>query len=348
MQPATDITLEEPEILEQEWAQREETVLERIGMCWFALCGVTKLEYTEFFLFWSCMYKAKTVDGEASNRKEPWKEKRIPIQIGPLRYGLPMTRRGVVQLLPQNPGCMEPLELVGESVRKPSNRDYKIFKAARAQLSPDFELPSPVSQASVMECFERQPRLLLPVQATPDRPIQTEDRWDIATFAMSKSSSSHDQGVPWREVALVIWDDYLNADCFACPWNWMHELCGEFEIHSFTTLEKTLTLVVEKHPCFVSPKKSMAFPGCDSKSDLRSSFDTNRSTSQLYLAHGNMMQLECLCWFDTRIIAQQWFARQFWIYLVQDFVSGVPITDVSFDSLMATLGVSPTRWEANM
>ena len=154
---------------------------------WFALCGVTKLEYTGNF---SVL--------EASNRKEPWKEKRIPIQIGPLRYGLPMTRRGVVQLLPQNPGCREPLELVGESVRKPSNRDY--FKArARllGSLSPDLELPIPVSQAdqSVMECFEqRQQRLLLPVQATPDKPIQTEDR----------SSSSHDQGVPWREVALVI------------------------------------------------------------------------------------------------------------------------------------------------
>lgn len=119
-----------------------------------------------------------------------------------------MTRRGVVQLLPQNPGCREPLELVGESVRKPSNRDY--FKARARLLSPDLELPSPVSQAdqSVMECFEqRQQHLLLPVQATPDKPVQTEDR----------SSSSHDQGVPWREVALVIWDEYLNADCFVCP-----------------------------------------------------------------------------------------------------------------------------------
>jgi len=142
MQPATDITLEEPEILEQ--------------------------------------------------------EKRIPIQIGPLRYGLPMTRRGVVQLLPQNPGCMEPLELVGESVRKPSNRDYKIFKAARAQLSPDFELPSPVSQASVMECFERQPRLLLPVQATPDRPIQTED----ATQNQTLEAPSTPTGVPITDVSF--------------------------------------------------------------------------------------------------------------------------------------------------
>ena len=128
-----------------------------------------------------------------------------------------MTRRGVVQLLPQNPGAIEPLELVGESVRKPSNRDYLKARARLlSHLSPDFELspvsPSRASQSDQsVECFEQRQRPLLPVQypnATPDEPIQTEDRWDIATFAMSKSSS-HDQGVPRRGVALVIWDKYL-------------------------------------------------------------------------------------------------------------------------------------------